>query len=887
MAEIEEVGVEAVVKGFAAFLVKLEAMNKAIAATGVTSAAAATGAVALRLALAGIVLVATGVALAIGAIVAALGLFIFDAVGVAKSIESAFAGVAKTTDGLIDEFGRITQAGIEVKDEFRDLAKEVPLALEELLKIGEFAGQLGIAKENLADFSEVVAALGVSTELSTEEAAIGLARLGGIYEITIEDMVENTQRLGDTIVFLGNNFKTNEPLILNFAKRIAGIAKFVNISQAEILGFGAAFTSAGVEAQLGGTALQNTILAMSKAVVEGGDELATFAEVSGKSSEAFVEAWEDDAANAVVEFLEGLGGLGENAFKVLEDVGLASDRTERALLPLAAAGDLLRDAIEGSNQAWEDNNALARETAIRYNTLDSQLEITKNQIRDFSLAIGDPLKDAFKDLLKDGINPFIEELSGPLITAFEKGRDAVVNELLPAIGDLLDSLGFDITTSTLIDGIANLGDVIAEGVGDLADFTEDVANLVDIFNEGGASATLAEFLGVEEDTASLILDAASALVIFGVALKGIGIAAAIGGGVLAAIPIVLGALSTLTTAIGVFLLGGGFFATIAGTLGISLGAAIAGAFSIALAGLIAVILVFGEDALRNLINIGTQLGIIWDELWEQFLEGASIIWDQIVIDYEAWLQNLIDSIGITDEIQEEWRILWEDMQEILNTILPPMLQTISDFVDDVLFFFSTGNLSGVPEGFVGVFEDSQKILETDTFPSFKGAIKIFLEDITTGTIREEAQKWPTEIEGTKPKFQTAGRNIMQGLLDGLKARRASIIRFITDLAGSIVSAIKGALNSDSPSKVFRDIGIDINLGLAKGILESVKFPQLAMEAVADRTIDAGSQFLPGGRGSTTNTDRSFNPTINATYANQQSPSDIASDLSLVNLMRGG
>lgn len=51
------------------------------------------------------------------------------------------------------------------------LSKEIPLTVEELSKIGELGGQLGVPLENLQKFVDTVARIGVSTNLSTEEAA--------------------------------------------------------------------------------------------------------------------------------------------------------------------------------------------------------------------------------------------------------------------------------------------------------------------------------------------------------------------------------------------------------------------------------------------------------------------------------------------------------------------------------------------------------------------------------------------------------------------------------------------------------------------------------------------------------------------------------------------
>ncbi len=178
-----------------------------------------------------------GLAVAAAGAAAAAGFaaIAFTSIKAAISVESAFAGVAKTTDGLVTDMGKLTVVGEEIKQGFRDLAKEVPTAVEELMKIGELAGQLGIPKDALIDFTETVAALGETTNLTTEAAATSLARLGNIYQVESENMAESTSKVGSALVALGNQFATNEADIISFAERIAGAGKIAGLTQSDIL----------------------------------------------------------------------------------------------------------------------------------------------------------------------------------------------------------------------------------------------------------------------------------------------------------------------------------------------------------------------------------------------------------------------------------------------------------------------------------------------------------------------------------------------------------------------------------------------------------------------------------------------------------------------------
>jgi hypothetical protein len=132
----------------------------------------------------------------IGKMAIGLGKQAFDA---AVDFESAFAGVIKTTDGLVDEFGNLTQTGQQVQQDFRDLAKEVPVTVEALLEIGEAGGQLGVAREDLIGFTESIAAMEVATNLTRDEAATSFAQIANVMGTTERIGAEAFSRLGSTL----------------------------------------------------------------------------------------------------------------------------------------------------------------------------------------------------------------------------------------------------------------------------------------------------------------------------------------------------------------------------------------------------------------------------------------------------------------------------------------------------------------------------------------------------------------------------------------------------------------------------------------------------------------------------------------------------------------
>ncbi|CAI6023618.1 hypothetical protein PAECIP112173_00350 [Paenibacillus sp. JJ-100] len=300
--------------------------------------------------------------------------------------ETAFAGVKKTVDA--------TEAELKgFSDEIRKMSREIPQSASAIAEVAEAAGQLGIKNEALISFTRTMSDLGVATNMASTEAATSLARLANITQMP----QKNFDRLGATIVGLGNNLATTESEIVDMSLRLAGAGKQIGLTEAQILAFGGSLSSVGIEAEAGGSAFSRVMIDMAQAVATGSKDLNNFAMVAGISAQELQEKFKTDAAGALLDFIDGLGRMsaaGENTFAVLDALGLSEIRVRDALLRASGAGDLFRNSLELGTKAWEENTALTKEATTRYETTASQIEITKNKIVDAAITLGDSLKPA-------------------------------------------------------------------------------------------------------------------------------------------------------------------------------------------------------------------------------------------------------------------------------------------------------------------------------------------------------------------------------------------------------------------------------------------------------------------------------------------------------------
>lgn len=312
---------------------------------------------------------------------------IVDTAKASIEYESAFAGVRKTVDGTAEELAAIS-------DGIKGMATDIPIATKELSGIAEAAGQLGIETGNILKFTDVTAKLAATTDLSANDAAISISKLGNITKLTADEY----SNFGSALVALGNNTSAFESEILAMAMRLASAGDIVGATNSQLLGIATTLVSVGIEAEAGGTAFSKLLRQIEVAVQTGSKKVQEYATVAGMSVEEFSSAWKNDAVGAVTAFIEGLSSLeskGQSSIVVLNEMGLTEQRLLDTISRLSEAEGMLSNNIALSNTAWEENTALANEAAIRFETTESKLQILNNTFNNLKITVGDELLDKF------------------------------------------------------------------------------------------------------------------------------------------------------------------------------------------------------------------------------------------------------------------------------------------------------------------------------------------------------------------------------------------------------------------------------------------------------------------------------------------------------------
>ena len=412
-------------------------------------------------------------------ITAPLGILTGSLISAGVAFEDSFAGIAKTVDGIgvgfdeikaaaldrlgivvttMDEakdaadkmgmsFGDLTPIGEDVRKQFREMALEIPISANELNKFGETAGQFGVQADQIEGVTRSMAALEVATNLAGDAAGSQLIQLKNISKSSL-DASEFINRAGSSLVYLGNSSVSTESQILDMTMRIAAAGDLANFTVPEMFAWGTTVSDMGVRAEKGGTAVSRMINEMMIAVATGSDNLGTFASVMGVSVDELKQMFEKDASGAIFTFTQRLTeGIeaGTVSKEMLTSLGLGGVRAIDVVERLSGAQDQFTNNLNMANKSWEEGIALQEEAEKRYNTVKSQIQLTKNAFTDLGITIFDLIKDDIKKLLDNiqkGIAWFKNLDAGILRTILKfAGIAAAIGPVLVVLGALASSAG--------------------------------------------------------------------------------------------------------------------------------------------------------------------------------------------------------------------------------------------------------------------------------------------------------------------------------------------------------------------------------------------------------------------------------------------------------------
>ena len=331
--------------------------------------------------------------------------FIASFAGVALTVKSTVQAFAEYDDKLADVMKTTGLTKKEVQDldkAFADI--DTRSSQQELLDLARVAGKLGYStKEDVLGF--VLAADKIKVSLSedlggdVEESINSLGKLVDIFKLEDEFGIEQALlKVGSAINSLGAAGTANEAYLVEFAKRVAGIAPSADISIDKVLGLAATLDELGQTSEMSTTAVAQVISKMFK-------ETATYAGIAQMSVEDFTNLLNTDANEAFIRLLQGAKGSGEGFGEMavnLDKMGLDGVRSTQVLGVLADNIDKLREKQAFSNAEFEKGTSILNEFNIKNNTTQAQLDKAKDSFARLQVQLGEKLAPIYGDMIHKG-----------------------------------------------------------------------------------------------------------------------------------------------------------------------------------------------------------------------------------------------------------------------------------------------------------------------------------------------------------------------------------------------------------------------------------------------------------------------------------------------------
>jgi TP901 family phage tail tape measure protein len=290
--------------------------------------------------------------------------------------ETAFAGVQKNVDGTAAEMDHLRAAIL-------NMSTQMPASAKEIANVASAAGQLGVRKEDILDFTKTMIMLGTTTNMTADQAATAMAQFANVMQLPESDV----EKLASVLVDLGKNGASTEAQIMDMASNIVGAAHTVGISAQDVLGFANAIASIGIEAQAGGTAISRVFMTLAQAVgslqpdkeqldaiAQAQRDVRDASDNMAMAQRGVRDAFEgvSDATRGLQNAYQGVADAQRSVRDASEGVAAAHRSTRDATEALAESHRTMRNATEGLADAQRDLIRTYRD--VRQAQLDARRE---------------------------------------------------------------------------------------------------------------------------------------------------------------------------------------------------------------------------------------------------------------------------------------------------------------------------------------------------------------------------------------------------------------------------------------------------------------------------------------------------------------------------------
>lgn len=265
------------------------------------------------------------------------------------------------------------------------------------------------------------------------------------------------------------------------------------------------------------------------------------------------------------------------------------------------------------------------------------------------------------------------------------------------------------------------------------------------------------------------------------------------------------------------------------------------------------------------INIWTSIKAIFDSfltntqmaflnIWNGIKAALAYIWttiQTIAIDtfnsivaffVETWTNIKQGTIDAWNALKTWLSETWESMKQgAIDT-----WNSVKQFFIDLWESIKTNTINmwnAIKDGVTTAWENTKNAVINTAKSIVDGAAQAW-EDMKTGV--------SNAVDRVKETFDTIrqidllqiGKDIIDGLVNGIRSKIDDVVNAVKDVAGSITGKIKDVLNIHSPSRVMAELGMFTSQGLAEGMLDGARYVDRASSQIADRAsnMDIGNRI---------------------------------------------
>lgn len=225
----------------------------------------------------------------------------------------------------------------------------------------------------------------------------------------------------------------------------------------------------------------------------------------------------------------------------------------------------------------------------------------------------------------------------------------------------------------------------------------------------------------------------------------------------------------------------------------------------------------GIGALIGLIvGAMTDVGIAIYQNWDKITSQL----DKMSVEFKQWFVD----------VGEWWNEKWEGFKTNFQTAW----ESLPGFVQHPIQALDQAS-AGLKQWFVGVGE--------------------WWNQKWAGFKENWDKAWNSLVDTIKnlpAKFLDYGKNIVQGLIDGINKGIENAKKSVGGLAKAIIDKFTTETDINSPSKVFEQFGIYIDQGLANGITAALPYVEQAMTNLANVAQQKGGEMIDYGATTATN-----------------------------------